>query len=146
MATQVNRLVGKYAVCHMGGLLVAQLVDWEAAINTTFEDGTAFGDYWEVPVQLRHSWSGRIGGFLTEASKVTFLSAYANPVATPYTDPVAVTFIGYYDHLTLGPTKRLIQGDVLLSVVTIRAPQGMGTQELQFRGIGAPTYIGNSTN
>ena len=152
MATQVNRLVGKYAVCSINGMLVAQLTDWETTISTTFEDATAFGDYWEVPVQLRQAWTGRVAGFMTEASRVTFLTAYANPVATPYTDPAAITFIGYNDYPTafaspiLPTTKRLFQADALISIVSIRLPNGMATQELQMRGAGAPTYIGNSTN
>ena len=159
MPTQVNRLVGKYAVCTVGGLLVAQLTDWSAEINTIFEDGTAFGDYWEIPIILRNSWSGRIRGFLTEASRLSFLSAYrfdaagviatedaTPPITTPYADQLAVTFIGYNDYASLADSKRLLKGDIYIGTASINLPEGMADQELLFRGIGAPHYIGNSTN
>lgn len=149
MAQQVNRLGGKYAVCRVNGLLVAHLTDWEVTITNNFQDATAHNDLWVIPVIDRIEWSGRCSGFMTEASRVSFLSLWATPAVlpvAPYVETPSVVFTGYNDHLSLANSKRLFEAEAYATTTTIRLPNGMATQEINLRSIGSPTYIGNSVN
>ncbi len=153
MATQVNRLVGNYAVCAVArsasqssGLLVAQLVNWEVTIETDFADATGHGDLFDVPVVIRQRWNARCEGFMTEGTRVTFASAWATDTTGVPRKVGLHTFIGYNDHLTLTTpdteTKVVFRGNCYPQVATLRLPDGMSGQEISFRGAGDPNFIG----
>jgi len=151
MPTQVNRLAGNFAQCAVGagadqtvGSPVAQLVNWEVTIRTTFADGTGHGDLFYIPIILRQEWTARCEGFLTEGSRVTFASVWAD-AATGAGKKVGIyTFIGYNDYASLGTNdaKVLFRGNVYPESSTLRLPDGMSNQEILFQGAGTPIYIG----
>lgn len=153
MATQVNRLVGNYAACAVAltanqttGLLIAQLVNWEATIETEFADATGHGDLFEVPVVIRQRWTARCEGFLTEASRITFMTSWST-TATGVPKKVTLhTFIGYNDYLNLTTpdteAKVIFRGNCYPQIATLRLPDGMSSQEISFRGAGDPNFIG----
>lgn len=130
--TAPSRLVGRFAQCSIGGSTgtVLLIFDWEFNVTTDFADGTAHGDYWEQPVQLRHSWTFRGRGYLTRGGAGLPASGWSS------TDVAALAIIGYGDNI---PTKVLISGNAFAARGNISAPMAMVTQEIEFRGVGAPT-------
>lgn len=131
--TVPSRLVGRYAQCSIGGSTgtVLLIFDWEFGTSTDFADGTAHGDYWEQPVQLRHSWTFRGRGYILRNT-----GAALTATGWSSTDVAALAIIGYGDNI---PTKVLISGNAFAARGNISAPMAMVTQEIEFRGVGAPT-------
>ena len=134
--TPPSRLVGRFAQCSIGGSTGTTLLifDWEFNVSTDFADGTAHGDYWEQPVQLRHSWTVRGRGYVTRGGSSLAATGWSTSG-----DAASLTVIGYSDNI---PTKVIIQGLAFAARGNFSAPMAMVTQEIEFRGVGPPTTIG----
>lgn len=136
MASSVNRLVGRYALCTIANTTaLLNLTDWQVQIRTDFVDGTGFGDFWDVPVPIKYLWTARARGFF--ASLNSYLQAYAI-AATGTTDVVAANFIGFADDSL---TTKLFQGVGFVERAAFLAPQAMAEQEIELRGTGNPSVI-----
>lgn len=128
-----GRLVGRFARAVIGSITLL-CFDWELNVTTDFADGTAHGDYWEQPVQLRHSWTFRCRGYFTYggAANTSYIGATWGSNST---DPAAVTITAYSEAGTTA-ANRLISGNAFVARGTFSAPMAMATQEIELRGVG----------
>ena len=127
-----GRLVGRFAQCSIGGSTgtVLLIFDWEFNVTTDFADGTAHGDYWEQPVQLRHGWTFRGRGYVARGGAGLAASGWSA------TDVAALAILAYSDNT---PSHTVISGNAFAARGNFSAPMAMVTQEIELRGVGAPT-------
>lgn len=136
MASSVNRLVGRYALCQIANTNAAlHLTDWQVQIRTDFVDGTGFGDFWDIPVPIKYLWTARARGFF--ASLSSYLQAYS-VAQSGAADVVAATFIGFVDDSL---SVKLFQGTGFVERASFMAPQAMAEQEIEIRSVGPPSLI-----
>jgi hypothetical protein len=138
MATSVNRLVGRYAICAVGNTnALLSLTDWQVNIRTEFVDGTGFGDFWDVPVPIKYLWTARARGLYDLTGTLSYLQAY-QLAQSGTSDVLAATFVGYVDD---SATKKIFQAQGFVERAAFMAPQAMAEQELEIRGSGNPGVI-----
>lgn len=128
-----GRLVGRFARATVAGITLL-CFDWEFNVSTDFADGTAHGDYWEEPVQLRHSWTFRARGYCTSGG-----TGYASVGWSTAGDVAAITVTGYS---VAGTSHTIVAGPAFAARGNFSAPMAMVTQEIELRGAGAPTTLG----
>jgi hypothetical protein len=124
-------VVGRFAICAIGGVAVANLFDWEVNVNFDYADATAHGDRWKQKVFLDADWPARARGYVTAASTNQYILA-----STSGAVPSALTFTGYSD-MTL--MTKLWEGPCLISRGRISAPMAMVEQEFELVSNGVPT-------
>lgn len=149
VATPTRRLHGRFAVMTWGGTGSILCSDWEVNFDQEFVDGTAHGEYWDVPVPIKMSWTGRVQAYMNAANigatfpNAGWLSFMASHVAfhnafRRTADPSRFTFTGYPGPIIA--SQYIFQGDAYASRAAWNAPnRGAVTQELQLRGYGPPT-------
>lgn len=132
----VTRLNGRYAICSIAGVTLT-LTSWECEIRTDYADGTAHGDFWDVPVPLKYSWTARASGYFDTASTTsgTYLHTFSGLDST---DQTAVAFVGY---ASADNTAPIFHGNGFITRARWESPQSQVIQEIEMRGTGAPTSI-----
>lgn len=141
MASSINRLQGRYAICQIGNTNATLfLVDWRIEVRTDFVDGTAFGDFWDVPVPIRYRWTGRARG--RYSSQLSYLSAYSAQASTASGFPqdiVAANFSCYTDD---SASHLIFQGPGYVELASFTAPEAaMVEQEINMRGYGPAAVV-----
>lgn len=128
-----GRLHGRYAICTFAGIGTLSVFDWTAEIHTDFADGTAHGDFWDVPVPLKYSWTARVRGYFSGTS--TYLHGFNAAVGASPGDITAVNFVGYRD---ASSTNAVFTGSGYLVRAQFAANKNsMVEQEAEIRGTGA---------
>ena len=131
---QKTTAIGRYAEASIGGVVIAQLYDWEVSIEADYEDVTAHGDEWEVVVPLKQRWTFRARQYclLNVATSLTAFTTSAEPAGMTvrcYTEPAATGSIVF--QAGGFPTRALLS-----------APMELVQQEIEIRGTSTPTTIG----
>src|SRR5947209_114278 len=109
-------VVGRFAVCTIGGSIVANVFDWSIEVNFDYADSTAHGDAWKQKVFLDGDWTARGRGYLTFAGATTYIKSY-----TSSGGPTLVTFIGYADGPP-SPAVPIWQGTAFIQKGRISVP------------------------
>ena len=123
-------VVGRFAVCTIGGSIVVNIYDWEVNINFDFADATAHGDFWKQKVFLDGDWTARGRGYLA-ATSVTVISAL-----TSSQQPTQVTFRGFSDTTQ---TTKIWEGTAFITRGRLAVPMTLLEQEWELVSTGTPT-------
>ena len=150
-----GRLHGKFAMCSWAGVTSAILCfDWEVNFEQEFADGTAHGEYWDIPVPIKQMWTGRAQAYVLaggpganaeDAGWVTWMAQNILLFRAGKTagDRAVASFTGWaHSPITGGSnaTQYIFKGDAYVSRASFSAPRnGAATQEIALRGYGAPT-------
>jgi hypothetical protein len=147
--TPSGRLHGKFAVVVWSATSALICSDWEINYEQEFADGTAHGEYWDIPVPIKQMWTGRIQAYMKAGNPGADFGAggwntYMAANVLQYSagkisgDPAVATFTGY-SVAPLIANRYIFQGTAYVSRAGFNAPKGgAATQELNLRGYGAP--------
>jgi hypothetical protein len=149
-----NCLNGRYATATWGGaggLFVIKLYEWEVNYTQDFEDGTAHGDFWDVPIPSKMSWTGEARSYISaidpngaagSGNWRTFMNTNSGlyNAGRVSADPAVATFTGYLTG-TASANFLVWQGSCYVSRAQLASPRkGMVTQQISLRGYGPPTF------
>lgn len=130
-----RRLTAKYASFYIGSVKVADAHSFRATINVNYEDGSAWGDPWELPEPITGNWEGSVERF-----QETIAGVLAAAAAQTVDNSVLVEVKAYQ---TEGQQNTLVfHGQCFIGPAEITMPRaGHLTQTAQLKGWGAPTFI-----
>lgn len=126
-------VIGRYAECFVGGVLVANLFHWEVKPVFDYSNLTAHGDYWQINAFLDAGWTARVRGYLNLQADTYFKAYTANNI------PPLLTFVGYSTLGTAGNAKALWQGTCFIKEGSLEVPMPLVEQEITLIGTGTPT-------
>lgn len=146
-----GRLHGKFGIVTWAALGSGVLLcsEWEITFEQEFADGTAHGEYWDIPVPIKQMWTGRVqayvkaGGPGATAEGGTWVTWMTENIlyfmATKTSgDPAVASFTGYAT-APLVANQYIFKGDAYVSRSGLSLPKnGAATQEMTLRGYGAP--------
>lgn len=148
--TAGTRLHGRFAACSWAGIGTILCAEWEVNFEQEFADGTAHGEYWDVPVPTKQMWTGRAQAYVKSggpaanantANWITFMAAniMLYNAGRLVGDPSALLFTGFAETPVNG-TQYIFAGSAFATRANFSAPRnGAATQEINLRGVGAPT-------
>jgi hypothetical protein len=131
-----NVLVGRYAECSIGGLVLVFLFDWEINVESDLVNLTATGDRWKIFVPVDSGWTGRGRGYIAPSAPTSYISAAYGGVAGTGGTPASLIFAGWTS-ATGG--QKIWEGTCYISAGRMTAPQGLFEQEITVRGTAVPT-------
>lgn len=128
-----SALHGRYAEAAIGGVLIVYLTEWEVSANNDVEDITAHGDSFKRFTSLDADWTFRAQGHVVPASAAHYINTYFvnNNFQGEFT-------LRGYSGTVAGGTL-IFEGTGIPTRGTLAAPMGLASQEIEFRGTGAPT-------
>ena len=144
-----GRLHGRFATATWGSVTLL-LFEWEVEYEQEYADGTAHGEYWDWPVIIKQSWTGRAMGYFTtalpgadagQAGHISFQAGknYLYNAGRIAADPAVATFTGW-NNTAATANQYIFSGSCYASRARLSAPKaGMFTQEVSLRGRGAPS-------
>lgn len=126
-----SAVVGRYAECSIGGVVLVLLFDWEVTVNFDYADTTAHGDLWKQKVFLDGDWTARARGYVVPGSTTQYINSGISSGS-----PATLTFAGWSS--ATGGTK-LWEGACKLSRGRITASMAMMEQEIELVSSGVPS-------
>src|SRR2546430_10505973 len=127
-----SAVVGRYAECSIGGVVLVLLFDWEVTVNFDYADTTAHGDLWKQKVFLDGDWTARARGFVVPGTINQYINAGMSSGV-----PATLTFAGWSGAVSVG--SKLWEGACKISRGRISAPMAMAEQECEFVSSGVPS-------
>lgn len=131
----IRRIIAKHASFYIGGVRVADAHSFRATINVNYEDGSAWGDAWELPEPVSGSWEGSVERF-----QETVAGVFAAAAAQTVDNSILVRVKAYQTEGQLG--SLVFEGDCFIGPAELNMPRaGHLTQTAQLKGWGAPVFV-----
>jgi len=131
-----NVLIGRYAECSIGGVVLVFLFDWEINITSELTNLTACGDRWRVFVPIDSEWNARARGYIAPSAGTSYISGAYTSLAATGGAAQLLTFAGY-TAVTGG--QQIWAGTCYITSGRLAAPMGLFEQEISLRGTANPT-------